>query len=243
MRRVAEAWVREGASVRPGRRAVLRLSGAAAAGALAACAGGEQMSSGVPPEPPPGPPPDGALVWLHKASFHHAEVVLPAEPGDSLAGAIAPWVPAAPLLACGFGEWHFFTTPEVGLLDAVKAMTPGPAAILAAPKAAPPPAADAVALPVGPAGLEALRRFVAADLRRDAEGRPVPITTALRPGGWFFAAGRRYSLGYTCNTWAVHALEAAGLPVRPQGILFAGGAMAEARRARSRIAEAGRRGT
>ena len=91
--------------------------------------------------------------------------------------------------------------------------------------------AAAVALPVTRAGLEGVRRFLAAEIARDAAGEAIVLGPAFRPGSVFYAAVRPYSLAYTCNSWTMDALAAGGLPVRSRGTLTARDAMEEARRA------------
>lgn len=145
----------------------------------------------------------------------HTEVLAPHEAGH--------------LVSWGFGARAFFTSPNPGLPEFLAALTPGPAAIVATPES---PPSGAVALPVGEVGLLALWRFFQGELERDADGRAIVVAPGFRPGGVFFAARRPYSLAYTCNSWTMDALAAAGLPVRSRGTLTAADAMAQALRVR-----------
>ena len=57
-----------------------------------------------------------------------------------------------------------------------------------------------------------------------------PAGPAPARGGWLLLpARRRYSLGFTCNTWVMQALAEAGLPVPVAGIRLRGEAMAALR--------------
>ena len=154
-----------------------------------------------------------AEIWLADHGWH-TEVVVP----DEEAG-MRSW---------GFGARDFFTAAESGLAEFLAALLPGPAAIVAAPTRRP---TAAVALPVTRAGLEGVRRFLAAEIARDADGTPLVLGPAFRPGSVFYGAVRPYSLAYTCNSWTMDALVAGGLPVHSRGTLTARDAMAEARRA------------
>ncbi|WP_158295581.1 DUF2459 domain-containing protein [Crenalkalicoccus roseus] len=212
----------EGGAV--GRRALLP------ALALAACAGAGR-------EPVPAPPPGVPAAWLVQISWH-TEVALPLRREEALARLLAPFLPEAPLVAFGFGARGFFTAREPGLAELSGALLPGPGALLAVPMAAPPTpdtVEDAVPLPLAGAAHEAVAAFLLGEFERDAAGRPRPIRPGFRPGAWFFEARRRYALPYTSNTWAVEALAAGGLPLDPSGVMTAGAAMREARRAARRL--------
>jgi hypothetical protein len=146
----------------------------------------------------------------------HTEVLVPEpEPG-------AGWT------SWGFGARDFITAARPGLGEFLRALTPGPAAIVATPRE---PRPGAVALPVGATGLATIRRFLAGELERDGEGMPLAIEPGFAAPGRFYAARRLYSLAYTCNSWTMDVLAAGGIPVRSRGTLTAADAMAEARRA------------
>ncbi|WP_431268520.1 DUF2459 domain-containing protein [Dankookia sp. P2] len=48
-------------------------------------------------------------------------------------------------------------------------------------------------------------------------------------GSLFLAASRDYDLGFTCNTWTAAALQRAGLPVDPAGVVLARSILAQLR--------------
>lgn len=111
------------------------------------------------------------------------------------------------------------------------AEAPGPAEWLAGPfpgeaalqvTAWPGPPAGALALPIAAGGMATLAAAL------EASFAPGPALIEARPGRRFYAAARGYHLGYTCNTWTAEMLAAAGLPVRPEGVVLARGVRAQA---------------
>ncbi|WP_376094138.1 DUF2459 domain-containing protein [Roseomonas sp. CCTCC AB2023176] len=163
-------------------------------------------------------------VWLVEASLVHTEVLLdwPAE------AALPPPFPGPGFLGVAFGSRDYFAADSAGPVELLRAFVPGPAAILIAPRAGVPD--GALALDVPPDGPGRLARAVAGDLARDAEGRPL-LVRRTESGGVFLEAGPPYSLAYTCNTWALDLLAAAGVPVSAAGVITPQIAMAVARAA------------
>jgi hypothetical protein len=72
-------------------------------------------------------------------------------------------------------------------------------------------------------------RFVRQQLERDAAGRPVLVGGFFR-GRKLFDSRLRYNSDFTCNTWTLQALEAAGLPVVPEGAVWSRQVMRQVRR-------------
>ncbi|WMW65090.1 TIGR02117 family protein [Nitratidesulfovibrio liaohensis] len=170
----------------------------------------------------------------------HADIVLPArvegEPGladvlglDGGTGGAKDGPPALAALpgkahvAIGWGAREFYlATPTWDRIRpgvALRALAPAPAALHVEVMPGPPlPDADTRTLQLSRQGYRNLVAFVAASLRRDAEGRPVriPVTpengdTGYGPGSLFLEATGRFSPLRTCNTWAADALAAAGV--------------------------------
>ena len=164
-----------------------------------------------------------ATAWLVSLGWH-TEIVFDWPPGQ------APRTPfpSARRLGVSFGARDFFTAPDPGPLELAAAMIPGEAVILVAPRAGPGADAVGIAIPDAP---RRLAEFVNRDILHGASGHPVAAAPGFTEGAVFLLAARRYSPAYTCNTWALDALGAAGLPVRGDGIVTAGAAMAAARRA------------
>lgn len=219
-----------------GRREAARRLVLGVAGLAAGCAAPEQPDAAIAAALPPGRVPVRIvpLGW-------HTEIQLPVLPEEPLGRLLAPWFPAGGRLGFGFGERAYFTNPAPQFADMLRAARPGEAALVVdAGEAAGHAGRQAVTLPLPEAMRAALAETLAGEFEREAAGsggaRRIDATL-LRPEGHFFAARRPYSLSYTCNTWTLQMLAEAGLPVRWQGVILASGAMAEARRARERLAD------
>jgi len=130
--------------------------------------------------------------------------------------------PGAELLMFGFGKRHFILAQEPGIADFLAGPFPGEAALEVTGMPAPP--SGALSLSVTPAGLASLVVALEASF---APG-PVLIEARERYARRFYAAARRYSLTYTCNTWTAELLRAAGLPVSATGVVLTRGVMAQA---------------
>lgn len=141
-------------------------------------------------------------------------------------------------VAVGFGARGWYMARVPGSWDAVQAVLGGPGVVLARPLPAPPRALfgpERVAvLRVSPEGMAGLRDLLARTL---APG-PVRLADGPYPGSAFYAARARYGPTYTCNTWVVDALRAAGLSGDAWGVVTAGQVMREARRAEAAQATA-----
>jgi hypothetical protein len=159
----------------------------------------------------------GPAVFLLDAGWH-TEIGLPPWTLPPPLGAIFP---EAALVFFGFGKRHFMLAERPGPAEWLAGPFPGEAAMQVTAWHAPP--ARALRLPVAPGhpplGLALLASFA-----------PGPVLIAQRPGRRFFQAARGYSLAYTCNSWTAEMLAAAGLPVRAEGVVRAGGVMGQATR-------------
>ena len=162
----------------------------------------------------------------------HTDVDLPA---DRLPPPLLPLArdfPGASHFLFGFGERAYWTRPDPTSMDAFAAVVPGrPGVILVTALRVPPEAAfaaeDVVVLPVTEGGLDRLAAHLAAELREDGQVRR--LADGPYPGSRFYATGRRYSFGYTCNTWTADALQIAGTGVAASGVLSASQLMGRAR--------------
>ncbi|MBW8269473.1 DUF2459 domain-containing protein [Caldovatus aquaticus] len=212
-----------------GRRALLRAAFAACA-LPGACAAPRETDGRLPPRPP--------AATLHLvARGWHTELALPGHAlgGSPLGEALLPRFPEARWLLFGFGLRRYFTHPDPGPGDLLAALAPGPAAIRVSGFAPAPPEAfaaeDVVRLPVAAEGRARLLAFLWAELAKDARGAPLELPERHDPRGIFFAAATPYALDYNCNAWTARALHIAGLPVDPDGVVFAAQAMRRARAA------------
>lgn len=166
--------------------------------------------------------PTGDFAWVVQRDWH-TEIGLPAA---LLTGALAPLRAAHPGAAAflfGFGKRSWMQAQEGELLALLAGPWPGEGlmqvtALTVAPEAAFEGRAEILraALPAG--GRTALEAALAESF---APGAGTPHAG----GSSFFPASRRYSLGYTCNTWTAEMLRRAGLPLRVEGVLGTAGVM------------------
>lgn len=202
----------------PSRRAVL---GAAFLGACAA------------PGPRPDAAPLSAEAVLVAAESWHLDLCLPGAAVRS--GPLAPiaWdAPAAAAFAFGFGLESWMRAARPGSAEALPALIGGPAVVAARALAglAPPGAEEAAALRLPAGGHAAIAAFILGQL--DEPPAPAPAHGARL----LLRSARRYSLGFTCNTWVMACLAAAGLAVPVAGMRLRGEAMAALRREAARQA-------
>jgi uncharacterized protein (TIGR02117 family) len=204
---------------------LLRLSTAALAASLAGCA-----STPVPPYA--GEAPRADVVYLIAGGWH-TEIGLSHAAAGDLLPAPAATLAAAPYLVFGWGERDYYTDPDPGLGDLLRALVPGPAALLIIPLAVPPPQAygseNVLVLPVSRPGLVRLVEYLQDHVAKAAEGAPLRIGAGPEPGSAFFASTGDYSIARTCNTWTAEALQVAGLPIDAAGVIFAGQVLDRAR--------------
>lgn len=154
----------------------------------------------------------------------HTDLALP--PGD----VPVPSPPGTRAVLVGFGARVWYLAQASGVWEGARALLGDEGAVLVWPL---PDAPDArfgpgqtVALSVSPEGMVGLRGF----LNRTLPPGSARIADGFHPGSVFYETETRYGLFYTCNTWVVDALRAAGLPARPWGVVTAGQAMREVRR-------------
>jgi hypothetical protein len=194
-----------------------RKAAAAALGLLAGCA----------PLPPPAPcaaPPEGPMVWVIDQGWHTEIALRTATLPQPLARLRTPF-PGAETLAFGFGKRSYVLAEAGQVAELLLGPLPGPGVIqVKGLRVAPPEAwpGRVMALPLTEAGLSALAAFLWDSIAPGAEGLSVQ-------GSLFLAASRDYSLGFTCNTWVAAALQRAGLPVDPTGVVLAGAVLAQLR--------------
>jgi uncharacterized protein (TIGR02117 family) len=177
------------------------------------------------------------VAALHLVSRDwHTDIGLPVATLDGrIARLVAETWPGARHVVFGFGERAFLLSRNRSLADMVMALFPGPGALLVTGLSTTPAEAfgpeAVVVLPLTREELDALLGFLEASFAWDAEGRPWRLASGPYPGALFFASDLTYSAAYTCNTWTADGLAQAGLPVSPEGVLFAGQVMARGREA------------
>lgn len=166
------------------------------------------------------------LGWHTDLALPPAEVAVPSPAGTR-----------AVLVGFGARVWYMADAP--GFWEGMQALLGDEGAVLVWPLPDAPEVrfgpGQTAALSVSPEGMAGLRDFL---------GRTLPpgsarIADGFHPGSAFYETETRYGLFYTCNTWVVDALRAAGLPARPWGVVTAGQAMRQARRVAAQMTAAG----
>jgi uncharacterized protein (TIGR02117 family) len=186
------------------------------------------------PPPAAAPPGEGDVtLWVVDHGWHTAIVVR----RDDVDRARWPEVddlPRAELVEVAWGDREFYmATPATAWMAITAAFGSGASVLhvvaLDGPVAKAFPASARVERRVPRAGLDALGRFLSDTYERDAAGRAVRLGPGLYGASAFYAARGRYSLANTCNTWVARALQTAGLPVDPSGVVTAGAVMRQLR--------------
>lgn len=196
--------------------------------ALAGCAASSSRSaaSSVPAGP--------AVVTVYVVDRGwHTDIGLAADDVHGPLAAVAQPFPGVRYLTFGFGERAFYAARHTNFVTMLTALFPSRAAILVTALRVPPAAAfgktQVVALPLTAAGLTRLDAFLWSYLRKSHNGQPQFLAPGPYSGSLFYAAAGTYDASFTCNTWTVEALRVAGLPVSPDGVVFAGQVMARVR--------------
>jgi hypothetical protein len=198
--------------------------------------------------PPPDPAPCIAAIGVVDRGWH-TDIALPvnAAPLHPWLSELAAGFPGIDTMVLGFGDRGWLLDHDRSPLALLRALAPGPGAILLTALSASPEAAfgpgHVVRLPLTARQYDQLQEFLARSLDpqwRQPGGRWQALAEGPYPGSVFQASPVVYSAAYTCNTWTAHALAAAGLPVDPTGVVFAEQAMAWARQAAEDLSGPGR---
>jgi hypothetical protein len=133
--------------------------------------------------------------------------------------------PDARYVLFGFGDRRFLHADHPWLPDMLAALWPGDGLILVTlladtPQQAFTPA-QVITVRLDEAQMLAAQRAVL-DSLRERDGNPVSDGAGPYPDSAFWRASETYSAAHTCNTWAAQVLQAAQLPVRARGVLWAG---------------------
>jgi hypothetical protein len=179
--------------------------------------------------PPSCMPPDKGDVVYVTGEGWHVQLGIPVRELDRNLAFYRKIFPHARVITFGYGKKTFFIAPSDTISEYLVGPVPGPAAIqvvglkVTPIKAYPPE--ETITLHLPPGGRRALSEYIWKDLSKDQGGKPIVIGQSTDPIGLFYAAESEYNLLHTCNTWAVDALHAAGLPVSGDGVVFSGEAM------------------
>lgn len=177
------------------------------------------------PGPAEDPRPLSQEAVLVTAQSWHLDLCLTAAAiGAGRLAPLAQGSPTAQAFAFGFGLESWMRAARPGSGEALGALAGGPAvvAIQALPGPAPVTAEESVALRLPYGGHAAIDAFIAGQLE-------VPLPPVPPGGSLLLPSRRRYSLRFTCNSWVMAALAAAGLPVPVSGVGLRREAMAALR--------------
>ncbi len=128
-------------------------------------------------------------------------------------------------LIVSFGDRHYLVAKDKEFSGMLEALWPGPGVIMAYGLTTSPSDAFGVPQVISIAVTLAQERAAQAFVWESLSKQGTSIESyAAGPfeGSLYFEATHSYSALYTCNTWAAEVLQAAGLPIRRAGVVFAG---------------------
>ena len=173
---------------------------------------------------------DRTAIYVVRRSWHIDLGFAVAELQPPL-NTLAAKFPGARFVFFGFGDRHYLEAKHHTPWVSLRALWPGAAVILVTAVAGEPEAAfgsgQAIALPVTRAQSLAAQAFVVKSLDDSAVE---PYAPGPYEGSLFFKAAPKYSAAHTCNTWVAEGLQAADLPIRSAGVVFAGQLWSQLRR-------------
>jgi hypothetical protein len=184
------------------------------------------------------------LLWRHAAAGTVALTVIRDDWHTSLAiplSAVPTPLAAAvharqgdDTLIIGFGARVWMGKPNRGVEDAIDALTGSPGAIQILSEVGLPPgdadSSETLALEVPAEAIDAIAAFAWSAIAKPPDGRIAPYAEPT-PGNRYYDSSVHYGMLHNCNSWTAEALQRAGLPVSPDGILRAGSLMSAVREA------------
>jgi uncharacterized protein (TIGR02117 family) len=177
--------------------------------------------------------PEEATLFVIAAGWH-TEVALPLQALTGPARSLEQDFAGARYLVIGWGQRDYYMAPNPTAADLLRALLPGPSVMLVRPLNGPPSGSsgdvEIVGLHLSQTGLDLLSKYVGSYIEMGANGTPHRIGAGPSGGSIFYASTGEYDASHTCNTWTAEALHAAGLPVDPEGVVFAGQVMRQVRR-------------
>ena len=133
--------------------------------------------------------------------------------------------PDARFLTFGFGDRRYLHAHNPAFPNMLAALWPGDGLMLVTALRATPQqafgSAQVIELTLTARNTRQAQRRMTASLSLQ-DGRPQSDGPGPYEGSVYWRSTRRYSAAYTCNTWAAQVLQAAGLPLRVHGVVFAG---------------------
>ena len=210
---------------RSGKRAVAATAAGLGVLCLVACSAAPSHPATVVPE-------GAERIYVIDRGWH-TDIGLPVAELHGTLASVAADFPGATFVSVGFGDRAYLLDRDTNLLDMLRALFPGKAALLVTGLRAPPEAAfgadNVVTLAIAKPQLDALEAYLARYFAGDRTGQPLRLADGPYPGSLFFASDATYDALHTCNTWTSEILRAGGFPVSPTWVIFAPQVMAQAR--------------
>jgi hypothetical protein len=167
------------------------------------------------------------IMWVVRQGWH-TEIALPTEEITGPLVVFRDVFPDARVLVFGFGKRTFITAKVETAAELLMGPLPGPSAVQVTALGVDPEYAydgPVTELTLPPGGAARLSAYLWNAIGKTKAGELRLIAEGLFPGSLFYAGSRRYDLAFTCNTFTVAAVEAAGFPVSPRGVVWPEGAM------------------
>jgi uncharacterized protein (TIGR02117 family) len=167
-----------------------------------------------------------ATVFVVYDSWHAALILAKAELPDAVIPETADF-PNARYIEFSWGDQDYFPDPNSGVLSALRAAFWSSGSVLHLVGFADEvrrfyPKAEVVELRLAAPAFDRLVAFLNASFARPVSGKRSPPRPGLYDYSRFYPSSREFSLLNTCNTWVARALQTAGLPVTPAGVITAG---------------------
>ncbi len=170
----------------------------------------------------------------------HTEIALKAPSLDEPLAQFRGVFPANPWISFSFGNRRYELQTKTDAFDKLIALLPGPGIVMVIGHGATMAEGDsklrATQLHISRLGLDRLQEFLWRDFTPGAYAGVDLLRVAPEWNMRVYASNGSYDATYTCNTWTLEALRAAGLPTSPFGILFADQAMTQVLRIAQRQA-------
>jgi uncharacterized protein (TIGR02117 family) len=159
----------------------------------------------------------------------HTDIGLPVDEMTGPLTSLGHDYPGVRFMTFGFGERAFFMARSVGVGDMLAALFPSESAVLMTALRRPPEEAfgseQVVTLRLTQENADKIAELIWLALEKQPDGSAFRLADGPYPGSAFYASTETYNAFYTCNTWTALVLRNAGLPVNPDGVLFAGQVM------------------
>jgi uncharacterized protein DUF2459 len=168
--------------------------------------------------------PPSATIYVVRRAWH-IDIGFAVDELDAPLRALAQPFPGTRYLSFGFGDRRYLEARNRGLPNMLAALWPGKGLILMTALEDSPARSfgeqQVIALPLDAEQARAAQSYILASLAQQ-DGAAQSEGPGPYEGSEYLRAVAQYSAIHTCNTWAAEVLQAAGVPVRSRGVLFAG---------------------